>query len=95
MYEAKDPWNVNSLAQVAGMAALDDKLYQRRSRTYTRTEINYLYEELETLEKLKVYEPTVNFILVNIKDTGMNATELKVNLLEYGIVIRNCENFQD
>ncbi len=93
LYEAKDPWNVNSLAQVAGMAALDDKLYQRRSRTYTRTEINYLYEELETLEKLKVYEPTVNFILVNIKDTGMNATELKVKLLEYGIVIRNCENY--
>lgn len=93
LYQAKDPWNVNSLAQIAGMVALEDKVYQRRSRTYTRTEINYLYEELETFDKLKVYEPTVNFILVNIEKTNMTANELKTKLLEYGIVIRNCENY--
>ena len=29
LYAAKDIWNVNSLAQAAGMAALDDKKYQR------------------------------------------------------------------
>ena len=39
LYQAKDPWNVNALAQIAGMVALEDKVYQRRSRTYTRTEI--------------------------------------------------------
>ena len=80
LYAAKDIWNVNSLAQAAGMAALDDKKYQRRSRTYTRTEINYLYEELSTLDKLKVYEPTVNFILVNISKTGLTATQLREKL---------------
>ena len=93
LYQAKDPWNVNALAQIAGMVALEDKVYQRRSRTYTRTEINYLYEELETFDKLKVYEPTVNFILVNIEKTNMTANELKAKLLEYGIAIRNCENY--
>lgn len=93
LYRAKDPWNVNSLAQIAGMVALDDTVYQRRSRTYTRTEINYLYEELITFEQLKVYEPTVNFILVNIKATSMTATQLREKLLTYGIVIRNCENY--
>ena len=93
LYQAKDPWNVNALAQIAGMVALEDKVYQRRSRTYTRTEINYLYEELETFDKLKVYEPTVNFILVNIEKTNMTANELKTKLLEYGIAIRNCENY--
>lgn len=93
LYAAKDIWNVNSLAQVAGMAALDDKKYQRRSRTYTRTEINYLYEELSTLDKLKVYEPTVNFILVNISKTGLTATQLREKLLKYNIIIRNCANY--
>ncbi|HJG08105.1 threonine-phosphate decarboxylase [Megamonas hypermegale] len=93
LYAAKDIWNVNSLAQAAGMAALDDKKYQRRSRTYTRTEINYLYEELSTLDKLKVYEPTVNFILVNISKTGLTATQLREKLLKYNIIIRNCANY--
>ena len=93
LYAAKDIWNVNSLAQAAGMAALDDKKYQRRSRTHTRTEINYLYEELSTLDKLKVYEPTVNFILVNISKTGLTATQLREKLLKYNIIIRNCANY--
>ena len=93
LYAAKDIWNVNSLAQAAGMAALDDKKYQRRSRTYTRTEMNYLYEELSTLDKLKVYEPTVNFILVNISKTGLTATQLREKLLKYNIIIRNCANY--
>ena len=93
LYSAKDIWNVNSLAQVAGITALSDKVYQRRSRTYTRTEINYLYEELETFDKLKVYEPTVNFILVNITKTNLTASELREKLLAKGILIRNCENY--
>lgn len=93
LYNAKDIWNVNSLAQAAGIAALADKVYQRRGRTYTRTEINYLYEELMTFEQLKVYEPTVNFILVNIEKTGMNASQLREKMLAKGILIRNCENY--
>ena len=93
LYQAKDPWNVNSLAQAAGMAALGDKVYQRRGRTYTRTEINYLYEELLTLPKLKIYEPTVNFILVNIKDTGFTSSEFRDELLKYNIAIRDCSNY--
>ena len=93
LYAAKDIWNVNSLAQAAGLAALDDKMYQRRSRTYTRTEINYLFEELSEFKTLKVYEPTVNFILVNIAKTGLTATELRQKLLDYNIIIRNCANY--
>ena len=93
LYQAKDPWNVNSLAQIAGSVALEDKLYQRRGRTYTRTEINYLYEELQTIPKLKVYEPTVNFILVNIAKTGFTSAQFRQKLLTYNIAIRDCANY--
>lgn len=93
LYEAKDPWNVNSLAQAAGLEALADNVYERRGRTYTRTEINYLYEELCTFEKLKVYEPTVNFILINISGTNMKSSEFKAKLLKYNIAIRDCANY--
>lgn len=93
LYSAKDPWNVNSLAQIAGITALEDKVYQRRGRTYTRTEINYLYEELLTLPKLKIYEPTVNFILVNVKETGFTSSQFREKLLTYNIAIRDCTNY--
>ena len=93
MYRGKDPWNVNSLAQAAGLAALEDETYQRRSRTYTRNEINYLYEELLELPKLKVFEPTVNFILLDIRATGKTAGEIRALLIEEGIVVRDCSNY--
>lgn len=93
LYRAKDPWNVNTLAQKAGLAALADTTYQRRSRTYTRTEINYLYEELLHFRKLKVYEPTVNFILAKIIADDLNASSLREQLLQQGILIRDCSNY--
>ena len=93
LYAAKDPWNVNSLAQAAGIAALNDAAYQRRSRNYTRTEINYLYEELSEFKQLKIYEPSVNFMLVNIAKTGFTAAELREKLLAKGILIRSCANY--
>ncbi len=93
LYLAKDPWNVNSLAQAAGIAALSDTVYQRRSRTYTRTEINYLYEELSTFEQLKVYEPTVNFILLNITKSKMTSAQFREKLLQHHILIRDCSNY--
>lgn len=89
----KDPWNVNVLAQKAGLAALDDLNYQRRSRNYTRSEINYLYEELLELKKIKVYKPSVNYILINIEGSGMTAAEFKDKMLDKGIIIRDCSNY--
>ncbi|WP_196595654.1 threonine-phosphate decarboxylase CobD [Pectinatus frisingensis] len=89
----KDPWNVNCLAQRAGLAALDDKIYRRRSRSYTRSEINYLYEELSQLPLLKVYKPSVNYILLNIHKLGMDSARFYQIMLEKGIIVRDCANY--
>ncbi|WP_196593653.1 threonine-phosphate decarboxylase CobD [Pectinatus sottacetonis] len=93
MYLNKDPWNVNCLAQKAGLAALEDEKYRRRSRNYTRSEINYLYEELLHMDKLKVYKPTVNYILINIKKTGIKSKQFKLKMLDKGIAVRDCANY--
>lgn len=93
MYANKDPWNVNVLAQKAGFAALSDSKYQRHSRSYIRSEINYLSGELTEFKKLKIYKPSVNFILINIHDTGIASGELCAKMLEKGIMIRDCANY--
>lgn len=94
LHKGKDPWNVNILAQIGGKTALLDEKYAKRSRAYTRGEINYLYEELLEFKDLKVYEPSVNFILINIKKTDMTSSVLREKLIKEGIVIRNCENYK-
>ena len=35
-----------------------------------------------------------NFILANIRDSGLTAAELKERLLKYGILIRDCSSFR-
>ncbi|RLI19850.1 histidinol-phosphate aminotransferase, partial [Candidatus Bathyarchaeota archaeon] len=35
-----------------------------------------------------------NFILINIRDSGFTAAELKERLLKYGILIRDCSSFR-
>ena len=93
MHLAKDPWNVNVLAQVAGVAALKDKEYQKQSIENLNYTKSLFYDKLKSIEKLKVYPPTVNYIFIDIKNTGYTARELQELLLKDNILIRNCENY--
>lgn len=89
----KDVWNVNLLAQYAGIAALADRAYQERTRQYVETEKTYLYESLRRIPGIHVYAPSVNFILFRILRSGWTAQKLAAALRNEGILIRNCDNY--
>jgi len=93
LHKVKDPWNVNALAQTAGIAALKDLKYQENSRAFMVQEIDFFYESLKTITKIKVYKPTVNFILANIESSTLNSAELKSIFLNENILIRDCSNY--
>lgn len=93
LHHGKDPWNVNTLAQNAGVAALRDENYQRMSKDYLKKANMDLYHSLLTIPGLKPYPPSVNFILIDIKDTNMTAEELGKALVSHDILIRNCSNY--
>lgn len=90
---AKDPWNVNLLAQKAGVAALQQVDYLKKSIAYIKEQKDYLYEKLKEVENLVVYEPTVNFILLDLKATGFSAATFRRAMLEKNILIRDCSNY--
>lgn len=93
LHAGKDPWNVNSLAQAAGVVALADSNYQNLSREFiAKTKIE-LYNDLLTVRGLKPYLPSVNFILVNIKETAVTAGELRKIMADHNILIRDCSNY--
>jgi histidinol-phosphate aminotransferase len=78
---ARHPFNLNLLAQVAGLAALDDVEHVRRTQELNASGIDYLTRELEALG-LEVTPSDANFVLVR---TGADLYE---RLLREGVIVR-------
>jgi histidinol-phosphate aminotransferase len=80
----RSPFNASSVAQVAGMAALDDHEHVARSVESNHREMKFLTEEL-TLQGVR-YTPSVgNFLLI---DTGRDCEEDFLRLLHEGVIVR-------
>lgn len=83
-------WNINIFADIATKTGLKDENYIRNSIRYIEDEKDYLYIELKKINKLKVYEPSVNFILLQT----LTKINLQEELLKYNILIRSCSNYK-
>ena len=79
-------WSVSAPAQAAGIAALDEADYVRRTREYTADERRFLSEKLNKLG-VKVYDGAANFLLFRSR------SGLAEKLLAEGILIRDCSDF--
>jgi threonine-phosphate decarboxylase len=90
----KEPWTVNTLAQAAGLLALEDNDYIEKSREFVAAEKDFLYRQLSAIDGLRPIPPSVNFILVRISDDGPTSHELQESLIGMGILIRDCSNFR-
>lgn len=85
----RNPFNVNDLAQVAGIAALEDKAYIANSQKIVWDGLDYIYNELKRLD-LPFYHSEANFVLF---DTKRNSEEVHINLLKKGIILRPVQNY--
>lgn len=93
LHAAKDPWNVNSIAQAAGVAALADKDYQQKSREIISCEKKVMFDGLKALPGIKPLLPSVNYILIDTSMSGYTAAYLRQKLAEKQILIRDCSNY--
>ena len=93
MEASKDPWNTNLLAQSAGIAALGDYAYQEQSLVWLESEREFLFRSLKKIEGIKVYPPTVNFILLRIPARWGNAPAFCARMRSEGILLRDCSNY--
>ena len=83
---ASPPWNVSSLAQSAGVAALEEGEFLRRTVELVRRERSYLAGELTALG-FRVCPSQANYLLLH------GAAGLRERLLQRGIAIRGCGNY--
>lgn len=80
----REPFNVNSLAQVAAAEALEDQEFVERVKQVVEEGRRYLSRELLRLG-LEYVDSCTNFILVKI---GKKATQLVDFLLKRGLIVR-------
>jgi threonine-phosphate decarboxylase len=91
---AKIPWNVNCLAQAAAVAALKDEKHLYVTRELIKKEKAWLNAELGKFGSFKFSMPDANFFFINIRKSGLTASQLKSKLLKQGILIRDCTSFR-
>jgi len=89
MEKTRTPFNVNSLAQAAAAAAIDDSAFVEKSRAVNNEGKIYLYASFDRLG-LKYYKTESNFIFVYISLDCVEAFEKLMNL---GVTIRPMRSF--
>jgi len=89
MERVRQPFNVNSIAQAAAIAAVDDKKFLRRSRKLILEGKDYLYD---SLAKLGIaYVPSVaNFILIDVERDSMDVFR---EMLKFGVIVRDMKQY--
>ncbi|GAW91266.1 histidinol-phosphate transaminase [Calderihabitans maritimus] len=86
---AREPFNVNSIAQAAALAALEDQVHVRKSININNESKEWLYRKLEEIGLS--YVPTeANFMLINVKHDSRQVFQ---KLLERGVIVRTGDIF--
>ena len=79
-------WNVSTVAQIAGIAALSEKNYMSKTVAYVKCEREFLTSNLKRLG-FKIYPSKANFIFFR--------TDFPIDkmLLKEKIAVRSCGNY--
>jgi histidinol-phosphate aminotransferase len=86
LQRVRHPFNVNRLAEVAALAALDDKDHERRTLEINAEGAEYLSRELQRLG-VRVWPTDANFLLA---ETG---PDTYLRLLQEGVIVRPLQGF--
>ena len=86
MESVTQPWNVSSLAQAAGLAALKEREYVKQGRETVFREQEFLKKEMKALG-FQVFPSEANYIFFK------GEKNLFEKCVEKGILIRDCSNY--
>lgn len=84
------PFNVSHNAQVAAVAALDDKRHVARSRQNNEVGKEFLYRELKKLNKVFYLKSCGNFVFINF---AVDSQEIFEELQHRGVIARTVKEY--
>jgi histidinol-phosphate aminotransferase len=85
----RQPFNVNSLAQAAAIAALDDEAFLQDTVKLVSDEMNFIYTRLDD-RGIEYLKSQANFLLIKV---GKDANEVFENLLKQGVIVRSMTSY--
>ncbi|WP_349609608.1 histidinol-phosphate transaminase [Cupriavidus sp. DF5525] len=88
----RQPFNVNSVAQAAAVAALGDSEFLRRSAELNRAGKAQLTEAFDRLG-LEYVPSSGNFVLVRVGDDDGAGARVNLALLKQGVIVRPVGNY--
>ena len=94
MHRIKPVFSLTRLSFVAALNTFQDRQYIAESIEKGIESRQYLYDELSKIDSLNVFPSKSNFMLIGIKDTGFTASELALELMKRGIIVRDCTSFK-
>ncbi len=91
--ESMTPWEISIPAEMAGIAALNDKGFIEDTQRLIARERAFMVRELKELPFVeRIYNPDsqANFILFKVRE---GKVDLKEELIKSGILIRSCSDY--
>jgi histidinol-phosphate aminotransferase len=85
----RQPFNVNSLAQVAAIAALEDETFLKKTVQLVFRELDFMYAALDELG-IDYLKSQANFFLIQVHK---NADEVFEDLLSQGVIVRSMTGY--
>lgn len=90
----KITWNINGLAQMAGITALENLSHIRRARKIIKSEREFMYASINNnLSSFSAIKSDVNFYLIQLRN-GRSKQIRDLLLEKNGILVRDCSNFR-
>ncbi|GAB6908483.1 Histidinol-phosphate aminotransferase [Desulfosarcina cetonica] len=89
LHRVRQPFNVNSLAQAAAVAALDDREFLERTVDLVHRGLDTLYEGLDALG-LTYHRSETNFFLI---DVAQPAAVIFEKMLRQGVIVRSMQAY--
>jgi len=89
LHKVRQPFNINQMAQVGALAALEDDEYFHHTLDLTREGLEFLSEEVEKLG-CKSYPSHTNFFLIDVQG---NADNLYKAMLYKGVIVRSMSAY--
>jgi histidinol-phosphate aminotransferase len=86
LHRVRQPFNVNTLAQAAAAAALDDAEFLKRTLRLVHDELKFIYTALDNLQ-ISYIRSQANFLMIEISE-GQTADEICEKLLMQGVIVR-------
>lgn len=94
MHRIKPVFSLTKLSFVAAVNTFQDKEYIEDSIRKGIESRQFLYDELSKIDSIHVFPSKSNFMLIDIHDTGFTASELTLELMKRGIIVRDCTSFK-